>query len=71
MKPSIAHRINRGRVTVLFVPDLGKRNEYKVGLHRFLVSVSISGEYQQFMMASESVDHVIQVPILFFVHYEL
>ena len=40
-----------------------------VELHRFLVSVSASGQYQQFLMVSESVDYVIQVPILFFMRY--
>ena len=34
-----------------------------IGLYRFLVSVSVSGQSQQFLMVSESVKYVIQVPI--------
>ena len=34
-----------------------------------LVSVSVSGQYQHFLMVSESVMYVVQVPILLFVHY--
>ena len=38
-------------------------------LHRFLVSVSVFGQYQQILMISELVKYVIKVPILLFVHY--
>jgi len=34
-----------------------------IGLFRFLVFVSVSGQYQQFLMVSELVKYVIQVPI--------
>ena len=40
----------------------------KLGQYRFLVSVLISGQYQRFLMLSESVKYVVQVPILLFVH---
>ena len=36
---------------------------HPVRLHRFLVSVSVSGQYQHFLMVSESVRYVTQVPI--------
>jgi len=34
-----------------------------------LVSVSVSGQYQHFLVVSELVKYAIQVPILLFVHY--
>ena len=34
-----------------------------------LVSVSVSGQYQHFLIVSELVEYAIQVPILLFMHY--
>ena len=44
-------------------------NAFVVRAALILVSVSVSRQYQHFLMVSESVMYVIQVPILLFVHY--
>ena len=54
--------------TNIHEPERGLRL-LEVGLYRFVVSVLVSGQYQHFLMVSESVKYVVQVPILLFVYY--
>ena len=50
------------KISALNILDYGYTNS-GINLYQY------QGQYQQFLLISKSVKHVIQVPILLFVHY--